>query len=45
MCRHSYPVMKREHRQIVHELAEVYRCQAQSYDSEPNRNVVVTATK
>eukprot|EP00118_Oscarella_pearsei_P011219 m.73620 g.73620 ORF g.73620 m.73620 type:complete len:884 (+) comp35851_c0_seq9:69-2720(+) len=44
-CTFSFPVMKREHRRIVHELADVYKCEAKSYDPEPKRNVVATATK
>ena len=37
--------MKREQRQVIHELALYYNCTTTSYDSEPLRNVVVTATK
>lgn len=42
---HCFPPMKREHRRIVHELAEVYGVESMSYDSEPKRNVVITATR
>ncbi|XP_033111104.1 transcriptional repressor NF-X1-like isoform X2 [Anneissia japonica] len=42
---HSFQPMNRDKRRIVHELAEFYGCQAQSYDMEPNRSVVVTAAK
>lgn len=42
---HSFPVMNREKRQVVHEMCEVFGIQSQSYDSEPNRNVVATAYK
>jgi len=42
---HSFPPMKSIQRQIVHELAEVYGCSSVSYDEDPKRNVVVTATK
>ncbi|XP_062850075.1 transcriptional repressor NF-X1 isoform X2 [Trichomycterus rosablanca] len=42
---HSFQPMKREHRRIVHELAEVYGVESDSYDSEPKRNVVITAIK
>ncbi|XP_029002432.1 transcriptional repressor NF-X1 [Betta splendens] len=42
---HCFPPMKREHRKIIHDLAEVYSVESVSYDSEPKRNVVVTAHK
>lgn len=42
---HSFPPMKREQRRIVHELAEVYGVESVSYDSEPKRNIVITAIK
>ena len=35
--------MNREQRHMVHELAEAYGCETQSYDYEPNKNVVATA--
>ena len=35
--------MKREHRQVIHELAEHYGCGTISYDEEPQRNVVAMA--
>lgn len=37
--------MKREHRRILHELAEAYGVESVSYDSEPKRNVVLTAIR
>lgn len=37
--------MKREHRRILHELAEAYAVESVSYDSEPKRNVVLTAVR
>ncbi len=37
--------MKREHRRIIHELAEEYAVESVSYDSEPKRNVVITAIR
>lgn len=37
--------MKREHRRIIHELAEAYAVESVSYDSEPKRNVVITAIR
>uniref|UniRef100_A0A8C1Z754 Transcriptional repressor NF-X1 n=1 Tax=Cyprinus carpio TaxID=7962 RepID=A0A8C1Z754_CYPCA len=40
---HCFPPMKREHRRIIHELAEAYGVESVSYDSEPKRNVVITA--
>uniref|UniRef100_A0A3P8X242 Transcriptional repressor NF-X1 n=1 Tax=Cynoglossus semilaevis TaxID=244447 RepID=A0A3P8X242_CYNSE len=42
---HSFSPMNREHRKIVHDLAEVYGVESVSYDSEPKRNVVITAQK
>ncbi|XP_076819243.1 transcriptional repressor NF-X1-like isoform X1 [Clavelina lepadiformis] len=42
---HPFPIMKREKRQVVHELAEAFKCKSESQDDEPSRNVVVTATK
>uniref|UniRef100_A0A0F8BIE0 Transcriptional repressor NF-X1 n=2 Tax=Larimichthys crocea TaxID=215358 RepID=A0A0F8BIE0_LARCR len=37
--------MNREHRKIIHDLAEVYGVESVSYDSEPKRNVVITAQR
>uniref|UniRef100_UPI0035901B1C transcriptional repressor NF-X1-like isoform X2 n=1 Tax=Myxine glutinosa TaxID=7769 RepID=UPI0035901B1C len=47
MLRRSYnfPYMSREHRRIVHELAEAYGLESLSFDSEPKRSVTVTAIK
>lgn len=42
---HCFPPMNREHRKIIHELAEVYGVESVSYDTEPKRNVVITAQK
>ena len=42
---HSFPVMNRDKRQLVHEFAEIFNCESQSYDAEPKRNVVVTAVR
>ncbi|XP_062235425.1 transcriptional repressor NF-X1 [Platichthys flesus] len=42
---HCFPPMNREHRKIIHELSEVYAVESVSYDSEPKRNVVITAQK
>ncbi|GBM55474.1 Protein shuttle craft [Araneus ventricosus] len=45
-CRsHSFPPMNRDHRRVVHELAEFFGCETQSYDEEPKKSVVVTAYK
>ncbi|PIK49598.1 putative transcriptional repressor NF-X1-like [Apostichopus japonicus] len=42
---HQFPVMNRDSRRMIHELAEFYGCQTQSYDQDPSRNVVATARK
>ncbi|KAJ8277037.1 hypothetical protein GJAV_G00070760 [Gymnothorax javanicus] len=42
---HCFPPMNREHRKIIHELAEVYGIESVSYDCEPKRNVVITAVR
>ena len=42
---HSFASMKDFQRKFVHELAEAFGCTTQSYDEEPNRNVVATAVK
>ncbi len=42
---HAFPPMNRDQRRLVHELAELYGCQTQSYDEEPVKNVVATAHK
>ncbi|CAN7938958.1 unnamed protein product [Ixodes hexagonus] len=42
---HSFPSMNRDQRRAVHELAEFFGCETQSYDQEPYRNVVVSAYK
>jgi len=41
----SFPCMNRDKRQLVHEYAEHFLCESESYDSEPKRNVVVTALR
>jgi len=41
----SFPCMNRDKRQLVHEYAEQFGCESASYDSEPKRNVVVTALR
>lgn len=41
VVQHAFPVMKGDHRKIVHELAMHYNLLSASYDPEPNRNVVV----
>ena len=40
--KHSFKPMKKPQRQMVHELALHYGLDAQSFDPEPQRNVVVT---
>ncbi|KAK7499323.1 hypothetical protein BaRGS_00009298 [Batillaria attramentaria] len=40
---YAFPSMNRDQRRLVHELAEAYGCETQSYDYEPNKNVVATA--
>ncbi|MGH0136124.1 UNVERIFIED_CONTAM: hypothetical protein FKN15_066220 [Acipenser sinensis] len=40
---HCFPPMNRDHRKIIHELAEVYGIESESYDSEPKRNIIITA--
>ncbi|KAF6039088.1 NFX1 [Bugula neritina] len=42
---HIFKPMKRDQRQAVHELAELYSCTTVSYDAEPQRNVVAMAHK
>ena len=42
---HAFRVMRPNHRRIVHELASYYNCQTWSQDPEPQRQVVVLATK
>lgn len=37
--------MNRDHRRLIHDLAQVYGLESMSYDSEPKRNVVVTAVR
>ncbi|GFQ90944.1 protein shuttle craft [Trichonephila clavata] len=45
-CRsHSFAPMNRDHRRVIHELAEFFGCETQSYDEEPKKSVVVTAYK
>ncbi|KAH9505089.1 Transcriptional repressor NF-X1 [Bulinus truncatus] len=41
----AFQSMNRDQRRFVHELSEFYGCLTQSYDSEPNKNVVATAQK
>ncbi|XP_053322900.1 transcriptional repressor NF-X1 [Spea bombifrons] len=42
---HCFPPMNRDHRKMIHDLAEVYFVESVSYDNEPKRNVVITAVK
>ncbi len=42
---HSFQPMNSTQRKLVHELAEHYNCKTTSYDPEPRRNTVITATR
>lgn len=42
---HSFKSMPSTQRKVIHELAESYGCQTDSYDEEPNKNVVATAVR
>lgn len=42
---YSFDCMNREKRQLVHEFAEHFGCESESYDAEPKRNVVATALR
>ena len=42
---HAFANMNLNQRKVVHELAEMYGCQTQSYDYEPKKNVVATASR
>jgi transcriptional repressor NF-X1 len=42
---HSFPVMNRDKRHAVHDLAAMFGVETVAYDAEPNRNVVATASK
>lgn len=42
---HSFPIMSMNQRRCIHELAEHYGCETQSYDYEPKKNVVATAPR
>lgn len=42
---HSFPVMNRDKRQVVHEMCEMFGVDAVAYDAEPQRNIVATAYK
>lgn len=42
---HSFSSMNSNQRRLIHELAVFYNCSSQSYDREPKRNTVITATK
>lgn len=42
---YCFPPMNRDHRRIIHDLAQVYGLESVSYDSEPKRNVMVTAIR
>ena len=42
---HSFPPMNSNQRRLIHELTVFYNCSSKSYDQEPKRNTIVTATK
>lgn len=42
---YSFPVMNRDKRHAVHDLAALFGVETQAYDSEPNRNVIATASR
>ena len=42
---HAFRAMRPNQRRIVHELASYYNCQTWTQDPEPQRQVVVLATK
>lgn len=42
---HSFPVMNREKRRVVHEMSAMFGVESVAYDAEPNRNVVATADR
>lgn len=42
---HSFPVMNRDKRHAVHDLAAMFGVETQAYDAEPNRNVIATASR
>jgi transcriptional repressor NF-X1 len=41
----NFPPMNSEHRHVIHELAEHFGCKTHAMDREPNRSVVVKASK
>ncbi|XP_072031586.1 transcriptional repressor NF-X1-like isoform X2 [Amphiura filiformis] len=42
---HAFSPMNRDQRRVIHELSDFYGLESQSYDQEPQRNVVVTARR
>ncbi|XP_058815628.1 protein shuttle craft [Topomyia yanbarensis] len=42
---HSFPVMNRDKRHVVHEMCRMFGVESVAYDAEPNRNVVATADR
>ncbi|XP_058059889.1 protein shuttle craft [Anopheles bellator] len=42
---HSFPVMNREKRRVVHEMCHMFGVESVAYDAEPNRNIVATADR
>ncbi|XP_017485677.1 PREDICTED: protein shuttle craft-like [Rhagoletis zephyria] len=44
MC-YNFPPMNRNAREILHNMAAVFGCKSESVDREPNRSIIVTASK
>lgn len=42
---HSFAVMNRDKRHVVHDLGAMFGVETQAYDAEPNRNIVATASR
>lgn len=42
---HSFPVMNRDKRHAVHDMAAMFGVETQAYDAEPNRNIIATAAR
>ncbi|XP_041366295.1 transcriptional repressor NF-X1-like [Gigantopelta aegis] len=42
---HAFSPGNRDQRRLIHELAEFYGCETESYDFEPVKNVVATANR
>lgn len=42
---YSFPVMNRDKRHVIHDLAAMFGVETVAYDAEPNRNIVATASR